>query len=355
MRIDSIITKKLSFPIKPLTTHLRTYNHLNGLICYIYTKTGLYGTSFLYGIGNTSIEEIVQHINNLKNKIIEKSAANSLARWKQFWADEFTLQSTAETFALAAVDIAVWDLFAKSAQKSLSCLLSSDPATQIPVYGTTGWLSLSKEELINECKKYASLGINGFKIRLGTNHDYERVAAVRNAMDSNYRIMLDANERYSYEEAKNIITSMADLNICWIEEPLKTHSKDYALLKRNSPIPVAVGENIFTAKEFKVACNSKLADILQPDVMRCGGITGFINIATTAQKHQLPLCNHLLSELSVSLLAAFPNHYLLEYEDILPKNIYTNYFPIIDGAMTVPAAPGTGVELTLDAIKEFEI
>jgi len=253
---------------------------------------------------------------------------------------------------LAAIDIAAWDLFAKVENKPLHQLLSNQSVNSVRVYGTTGWLSLSEKELISECEKYAAQGINGFKIRLGHPNDYERVAAVRKAMGDDYVLMLDATQQFSIEHAIGLSKKMAQLNITWFEEPTK-HA-DLQLVKQHSSIPIAAGENMFTVAEFEDACQRKIMDIAQPDIIRCGGITGFIEIAKRIQPYQIPLCNHLLPELSLSVIAAFSNCYFLEYDDLLPENIFTENFILENGCMRVPSVPGSGVALTDEAITLFE-
>lgn len=254
-------------------------------------------------------------------------------------------------FALAALDIAAWDLFGKIARKSLNELISDTPAKPIRVYGTTGWLSLTEKELIAECEKYADIGIQAFKIRLGHINDFERVRAVRKAMGNDYHLMLDATQQFTVNESIKIAQKMAEFNISWLEEPVS--NEDLKSVKENCDIPIAAGENMTSLNEFKKACEEKTVDVIQPDILRCGGITGFIGIAKITESFEIPLCNHLLPELSLNVLSAFSNSYYLEYDDFLPSNIFQEEIFILQGCMQSHSTVGNGIILDENALSHY--
>lgn len=344
----------LSFPLeKSIATNKGSFNTIDCIALDIITKSGKVGKSVIRGLGPMACLPVKKAIKEIIALLIQHKAIANQNQWNQFWHLYRPNKTKEEIYALAAVDIAVWDLFLKTQNKPLHQLIDHTANPKIPVYGTTGWLSLSEEKLIDECKKYAALGINGFKIRLGHADDYERVKAIRCELGEKYTLMLDANQRYQTEEAIKIAKKMADLNIHWLEEPVENNIEEYLAVTKGSPIPIAMGENIFTAKDFSIICETKAAKILQPDIIRCGGITGFLEVAKVTAEYQAPLCNHLLPELSVSILGNFSNSYYLEYDDLLPPNIFTHCFLIDDGHMLPPKTPGTGVELKEEAINAF--
>ena len=104
---------------------------------------------------------------------------------------------------------------------------------------------------------------------------------------------------------------------------------------------------------FREICERRAAAYLQPDVGRCGGVTEFRKAAHLAEAYNLSLCAHLLQEVSVSLLAATPSGYMVEYVELLPPDVLTQDFPVVDGSMEVPDAPGHGVEFTEEAIRRY--
>lgn len=349
-------THILKFPLKKaITTNVATIHEIDGISTTLSTKNGPTGESFLHVLGKLPCHQIIQHIQKINFEANHQNALNDPAQWKNFWQKTFlTCKDKSEIFGLAALDIAVWDIFSKTEQKPLHQLLNPQSTQSIPVYGTTGWLSLNEKELIEECEKYAKLNINGFKIRLGHPNDYKRVKAVRDAIGPHYRLMLDATQQFDRKKAIEIAKKMEELDIVWLEEPVGNDASDLLAVKKSSLIPIAAGENIFTAEGFSDVLQSHAIDIAQPDIIRCGGITGFIAIAKKIESHQALLCNHLLPELSVSVISAYSNCYFLEFDDLLPNTIFKENFIIdSDGRMHVPTTIGTGVQLTKDALKQF--
>lgn len=250
--------------------------------------------------------------------------------------------------------IAVWDIFLKSKNTSLHQFLGASQ-DKVRAYGTTGWLSLSLDELIAECKGYKENGVHAFKIRLGHKDDVLRVKTVREVMGDQFILMLDANQRFNVNEAVQISQDLAPHNLLWLEEPTANNLDVIAEIKKGSVLPIALGENIIEEKDFLEICQNKLTDILQPDLPRCGGITGFIRVSDIALRYGIPICNHLLYELSVSLIAAYKNGYMLECDNLLPPNVFTTNFSAIDGYIEPPKTPGNGAELTESALLQYAV
>lgn len=221
------------------------------------------------------------------------------------------------------------------------------------VYDTAGWLSLSINDLIRNCQENTTKGIYSYKIRLGHTNDYERVLAIRNAMGENFTLMADANQRYTLNEAANVIAHLEDLNLLWIEEPVGNSLEELKQLKELNIIPIATGENIASRSMFDEICKNKMVDFLQPDIRCCMGLTRYIEICRLSQEYSIPLCSHLMPELSCSLIAGSSSGFMVEYLDIIPSEAFTQDFSIKDGHIQAPTVSGTGVELTSKAILEY--
>ncbi len=360
--IQAVEISSLSFPLeKPFSNHVRFITHVNGIYIRISTSIGIIGHAFIYGLSIISHQDIIKHIENdlipalfeMNNNIEDSNDLHSC--WNRFWLlYKKNNISQEKLYALASIDIAVWDIFTKENNISLHQYLGG-AKTQIPVYGTTGWLSLDKNELIDECKSYIDRGVLAFKVRIGHKDDYERIKSLRDAVGNEVILMLDANQRYSIGEAAKVAEMFSEFNIRWLEEPTNNLLKNIEGIKQCSSIPIALGENILSENDFEEICERRLADYLQPDVPRCGGITGFCRFAQIALKYNLPICNHLLYELSASLVAAYPNGFMLEHDNFLPPGMFVHDFPVRNGCIEPPSAPGTGVELTADALKKYSL
>ncbi len=360
--ITEVQITALSFPLaKPFSNHVRKITNIKGIYIKIITSADIIGHGFIYGLSDMPHKQVIDILENKilaelfsKNQSIE-NADQLMSHWQESWSQlKPQFHSQWELTALAIVDIAVWDIFIRAKNTSLHRFLGA-AQNKLPVYGTTGWLSLSLDGLVAECKEYKDKEVKAFKIRLGQKDDVLRVKSVREAMGDEYILMLDANQRYKVEEAIEVSKILAPFKMHWIEEPTENCLEKFSQIKQKSAIPVALGENIIEEKDFQLICQKKLTDILQPDLPRCGGITGFIRVAELAVKHGIPICNHLLYELSLSIVAAFKNGYMIEYDNLLPLGIYTHTFKVKDGYLKPPGSIGTGVELTDAALKKYAL
>jgi L-alanine-DL-glutamate epimerase-like enolase superfamily enzyme len=334
----------LTFPLeRPFSNHAHPVAQIYGIYVKIFADDKI-GHSFIYSLRKIPYDNIVKYI---------KEIAEFRSDWDVFWKNYKKQHDDQERLtALAAVDIAMWDLLTKIQGISLHKYLGA-AQTKIPVYATTGWLSLSTSELIAECQSYTKQGINAFKTRLGHPDDLVRVETLRNEMGRDFILMTDANQRYADDKAIQVSKDIAKFNITWLEEPTDYTYETLVKVKKNSKIKVALGENITQESDFQKICEEKLTDYLQPDLPRCGGITGFCQAATIAQQHKIPLCSHLMPQLSISLVAAYTNGVWIEYDNLLPDGIFTHNFIVKEGVMQPPDISGTGVELTPDALKKF--
>lgn len=353
--IERIEIRMLSFPLeKPFSNHLYQLNEIHAVEIRVHAAN-LYGTGFIYGLRKTPYIEAIAHMKQdifpILFEIIDlrdlKDCWDSF--WKLYKKDE---KDYHKLTALAAIDIAIWDLYMKHQNISLHHYLGAAKKS-VPVYGTTGWLSLSLERLVEECQSYEANDIHAFKIRIGHEDDSLRVSTLREKMGRDFILMLDANSRYSPEEATKVADKLRHFNIFWLEEPTECSSKEMREIKASSQLPIALGENIISYQDFEHICVEKLTDYLQLDLPRCGGITGFIEAAALAKKHNIALCSHLMPQLSASLVAAFPNGEWVEYDNLLPPYIFVSDFSIKNGAITPPPTAGHGVELSTDALRAY--
>ncbi len=350
----------ISFPLaKPFSNHVRPVTHIQGMVVKLTTDSGIVGQGFIYGLSNIVPAEIIPHIKDIMQIVFEEceethNANQLMSYWNQRWHDYRSTKCPApQLYALAVIDIAMWDVFTKANDISLHAFLGGH-LSKIPAYGTTGWLSLSVPELIKECLFYKRKGINAFKLRLGSPDDYARVKAIRTAMGDDFVLTVDANQRYSVEQAASIAKELSVFNITWIEEPTANTLPSIEAIRKISSLPIALGENIIEKSDFEAICEKKLTDYLQLDLPRCAGITGFCEIAKIALQHNIPLCSHLMYELSIGLVAAFPNGHLLEYDNLLPPDIFAESFPVDQGYLYPSKAPGNGATLTEAALQKYQ-
>ena len=281
--------------------------------------------------------------------------------------------------AISAVDIALWDIAGKAAGQSVSDLLGGRVRDKVAVYATGLYYTEGEfpTRLLDEATMYVELGFKGMKTKIGglpIAEDVRRVAAIRGAIGDDIRLMVDANQAYPASTAIRIGNQLADLDITWFEEPVNAKDVDaYLQVQAAVPMPVAGGENLRTRYEFNDFFARRAYDIAQPDVVNAGGITEMRNIAMNANSCGI-LVNphvwgspvmiaaslHLASTIPPCPPAYEPRPYeqepVMEFDRTpsgIREGITAEPFDQQDGFITVPTAPGLGVEIDEDAVRRL--
>lgn len=208
------------------------------------------------------------------------------------------------TIALAGLDLALWDAAARAAGEGIADHLGRR-RDAVRVYGSGVNLHYPLDELVAQVERWIAAGFTAVKIKVGKpdpREDVDRVAAVRELLGPDRDLMIDANQRWDLEHATAAMQALARFDPAWIEEPLRADDlAGHAELARRIEVPIAVGENLHTAYRFEEYLRAGAAQIVQPNIVRVGGITPFRRIARLAASHGVPLHPHLLPELSGQL------------------------------------------------------
>jgi L-alanine-DL-glutamate epimerase-like enolase superfamily enzyme len=356
--IEAVETTALRFPLAiPITTALSTYTHVDATAVHLRTKGGLTGFGITAGLGGMANVAIKPYIDaELAPLVIGQDALAPAAAWHRMWSpNKPRMRAGLGVWALSAVDIACWDLLGKAADLPLHRLLGGF-VSDVPVYGSGGWHSLSDDELIAECQTFSKQGMTAYKYKIGGPRDQERTELLRREMGEDFILFADANQRFTVNQALETARMLADHGIAWFEEPVLADSTDdLAEVAAASPVPVATGENVYFGWGFREVCDRRAAAYLQPDVGRCGGITEFVEIAHLAEAYNLALSSHLWHELSISLVGASRRGFMVEYAELIPADALTLPFEVVDGTIRVPDTPGHGVELTPEALARYAV
>ncbi|MGI5327693.1 mandelate racemase/muconate lactonizing enzyme family protein [Actinomadura nitritigenes] len=215
--------------------------------------------------------------------------------------------------AMAGVDLALWDL--ECGGRSLVEVLGAR-RDSVPVYGSGVNLHYPLDELTAQAARWAAAGHPAVKIKVGRPslaEDVERVAAVRAAVGPDTALMIDANQRWDLHRARTALRALERFDLFWIEEPLPAGDvAAHAELRRSVGTPIAVGENVATAHGFRDLLTAGACDVVQPNVVRVGGITPFLRVADLARVFGVPVYPHLLTELSGQLALALHHPAMVE-------------------------------------------
>lgn len=357
MKIITCTGTPLKVPLnKPMRTRYVTFECVECLLLTITTDSNISGQGLVFGAGKNALNVFQHYINNVfVPQIIGRNPLEISEIWHALWvADRNRLQTGFALYALAAIDIALWDIKAKFENKTLRKLLGvSDD--KIPLYGNGGWLNYSDDELIADCEWYLQRGVDNFKIRIGSDRDELRLKLLRKTFSDSLNIAVDANQHYDLVSAKEVSKMLANYDVQWFEEPLFSNSvTELAELAECSPVPIASGENVSSHWQIEDMCKLNAATTIQPDVIHCGGISEFIRIADVVSRYDLILSAHLFAELSLSL-AGLSKKPMLEHVDFFADDLFEHDFSIKDGYINPNFASGHGIVVTEAAIKKYQI
>lgn len=273
--------------------------------------------------------------------------------------------------ALSALDMALWDLAGKATDLPVYALLGGKVRDKIAVYATGLYYTEGEfpDRLLDEARGYVAEGFKGMKTKVGglsIAEDVVRVRALRDAIGPDIHLMVDANEAYNATTAIRIGQKLAELDLVWFEEPVNAQDLDaYLEVKAALPMAIAGGENLRTRYEFKPYLTRRAYDIVQPDVMHCGGITEMQRICAMANACGIQVNPHVWGSpvmiaatlhLAATLPPCPPAHNALPYlqepvmefdrtPNTIRQTICAVPFEHEDGFVRVPTGPGLGIEV----------
>ena len=270
--------------------------------------------------------------------------------------------------AMSGIDIALWDILGKSLNAPVWRLLGGRKAARMPAYASGGWAGADKigEQLNGYIAKG---GFKAVKMRVGVidgavANSARRAHAAREALGPEVGLMCDAHGTYSVTEAKQFCRMVEDCNLTWFEEPVTADDKrGMAEVRSSTSVPIAAGESEFNRFDFRDLAELRAADIFQPDLAICGGITEAMRIGAIASAFNLRLAPHLWTGAAafaagMHVAAASPAGFILEYSlgaNPLLHELVTERFPVKDGYVEIPDRPGLGITVDEAFVKRYAV
>ena len=270
------------------------------------------------------------------------------ALWKKIWWEtHYGGRGGPTVLALSAFDIALWDLKAKKAGMPLWKLLGGyDP--EVPCYAGGIDLHLTADELIEQTDQNIKRGFRAVKMKVGRDNlseDVVKLEKMREHLGDQFPIMLDANMKYSADQAIKAARQFSEFDPVWLEEPVEPEDIfGHARVIQEGGVPVATGENLRTLQDFANYIHANAVTFPEPDVTNCGGVTVFMKIAKLAEAAGLPVTSHGAHDITVHLLAACPNRSWLEAHGFGLDKYIDNPLKIKNGFAIAPQKPGIGWE-----------
>ncbi len=378
MKITDIITHQLSVNVdEPFTSSRGWFYKTKGaLVVEVRTDEGITGWGDCYGPAAVC-KAIVDTL--LKPSVIGRDPFDVEVIWEALYNKVKDYGLTGMTISgISGVDIALWDIIGKACRQPVHKLIGGAFRPKVEAYATGLYfknMDRLNEEAAEEARGYVEQGFHAVKMKIGLGSikkDLDRVAAVRDAIGPEVKLMVDANHCFNVPQAINIGRELEKLDVHWFEEPVSPEDLDgYAEVSRRLDMAVAGGENEFTKFGFREILAKRAMDIIQPDVCAAGGITECKKIAALAQAHSvqciphawgtaigLAATIHFLASLPECPPCLVPMPPMLEYEqtfnpfrDELSQTKLTHTKGFVD----VPTGPGLGIEIDRKVLDRYRV
>ncbi len=269
--------------------------------------------------------------------------------------------------AMSGIDLALWDLAGKRFKAPVIDLLGGATCDTMDGYASGGWADA--DNIGVQLQSYVDRGFRAVKMRIGVMDEtvsasVARATAARNHLGDNIEIMVDAHGTFSAPEAREFCRRTADLNLRWFEEPVSADArKSMASIKRDATMPISMGESEFTCFDFQDLIDRDAADILQPDMAICGGLTEGLKISSLAVANQLELAPHCWGSAfsfiaGLTLAFVSPAARVIEYSlgaNPLLSELVNEDISAKDGAFDPPTGAGWGLSINEDFVSEYSM
>jgi len=318
----------------------------------VVTDQGVTGRSYIFAYTRLTLAPLVHLIGEIGSELVGKPIAPFDLMAEMDAKFRLLGWQGLVGMAVSRLDMAFWDALGQVAGQPLARLLGGSPRP-IPAYDSYGVVDPAADE--KDLRRSLDQGFRGIKIKGGDgdlDNDERVVKAVRGLIGPDIALMLDFNQSLDPSEASRRIIRLAPYDLHWIEEPVAAENLGgHARVRETSPISIQSGENWWFPRGFAEAIAAGASDFIMPDLMKVGGITGWLRVAGQAEAASIPMSSHLFAEASSHMLAVTPTAHWLEVLD-LARAILAEPIEIVDGTITA-RGPGLGLSWDEAAVAKY--
>jgi mandelate racemase len=353
LTIRKITARPVTAPMKrPVRTAVGTIPAAPLVLIDVLTEQGITGHSYLFAYTPLALGPLARLVEAIGREI-EGKAVVPVERMREF-DRRFRLLGWQGLvgMAVSGLDMAFWDALGQAADLPVARLLGGAP-TPLPAYDSYGIVDPRADE--RAIRGSVERGFRAIKIKLGEGdlgRDVETVKAVRAMIGPGIALMLDYNQSLDPPEACRRVTRLADFDIHWVEEPVRADDlQGHARVRAACGVRIQTGENWWFPRDMAHAIAAGASDYAMPDIMKIGGVTGWLRAAGQAEAASLPVSSHVFIEASAHMLAVTPTAHWIEYLDKAGPILAEPLEPA-DGHLTA-RGPGLGVRWDEAAVKKY--
>jgi mandelate racemase len=343
---------------RPIVSKVGLYNEWPLILIDLYTEEGIVGRSYLEPYLKQAARYLAPAIMDLAEVLRGQLVAPFEFFRKGINALHLVGREGLSMIAVAGLDMAAWDALARAAAMPLAVFLGGTVGP-VPAYNSNGLWLTPAETLHQEARALVEEGgFTALKLRLGRDRvagDLAAIAAVREAAGPDVQLMCDFNQGLSLGDALQRCHALDDQGLFWFEEPIVYDNlAGYAQLTRELKTPIQLGENFYGPRALYQAVVSGAGDFVMPDLMRIGGVTGWLRAAAVAGAAGVPVSTHLYPEIAAHLLRVTDTAHWLEWQD-WAYPILAEPFQLQNGYLTVPDKPGCGITWDEEAVRRYAV
>jgi mandelate racemase len=357
LTLKSIDVRGVLVPLRrKVVSKVGFFDHWPMILIDLHTDQGITGRSYLEPYLRQSLRYLIPAIRDLAAARIGKQIAPT----DDFQAGHRSLNLVGyegmSLIAVAGLDMAAWDVLARAAGVPLAVYLGGSLAP-VPAYNSNGLWLTDVDALADEAEALvAEGGFKGLKLRLGRERlgdDIRAIDQVRDRVGADIKLMVDFNQGLTLGDALHRCHALDDHDIYWFEEPITYNNlAGYALLARELKTPLQLGENFYGSRALAQALAAGAGDLVMPDLMRIGGVTGWLRAAAIAGAAGVEMSTHLYPEFAAHLMRVTETAHWLEWQDWADP-VVLEPFKLESGMLVVPDRPGAGIEWNEAAVKRY--
>jgi len=359
LTLKEVRARAVLVPLKrPVVSRVGLFREWPMILIDLYTNEGVVGHSYLEPYLRQSARYIVPVIEDLAAAAKGQPVAPFDAYRRGAGSLHLVGREGVTLIAISGLDMAAWDALAKAAGQPLAVFLGGTPGP-VPAYNSNGLWLTPLEQLAEEAAALvAEGGFKGLKLRLGRDNladDLAAIAAVREGAGAGVKLMCDFNQGLSLGDALARCHALDGEGLYWFEEPISYDNiPGYAQLARELDTPVQLGENFYGPRQMYQAVLAGAGDYVMPDLMRIGGVSGWLRAAAIAGAAGIPMSTHLYPEMSAHLMRVTDTAHWLEWQDWADP-ILAEPFRLDNGHLVVPDRPGQGIAWDEKSVARFAL